>query len=104
MFSRISKLFIACIMLIVIGAVHQVEADTWTQKANMITPKVWPCAAVVDGKIYVIAGGAPTGHSRTVHEYNPAMDTWTRRTDKPTSVHALGGAAVAAGRWHDARP
>jgi N-acetylneuraminic acid mutarotase len=112
MFSRISKFFIICIMLTVIGIVHQVaaaevEAGTWTRKADMPTPKHWPCAAVVDGKIYVIAGGPPgAGHSRTVHEYNPATDTWTRRADKPTSVHALGGAAVdgiiyTVGGWND---
>ncbi|RKU23665.1 hypothetical protein C6499_18050, partial [Candidatus Poribacteria bacterium] len=57
--------------------------DTWTQKADMPTPrKTRTC--VVDGKIYAIGGLAvgPTVEKRgtldTVEVYDPATDIWTR--------------------------
>jgi len=101
MFSRRrSNLFIAGIMLIVIGVVQQVtavemEAGTWTQKADMPTVRFIPGSAMVDGKIYVI-GGAPVSHGATaaVEEYNPATDTWTRRADMPTARQGVVAAAV----------
>jgi len=100
MFTRSSNLFISCIMLIVIGAVQQVtavemEAGTWTQKADMPTARSIAGSAVVDGKIYVI-GGAPLPFQATaaVEEYNPATDTWTRRADMPTATQGVAAAAV----------
>jgi N-acetylneuraminic acid mutarotase len=111
MFSRISKLFIVCIMLIVIGGVQQVaaveiEAGTWTQKADMPTGRNIAGSAVVDGKIYVI-GGAPAlfGFTAVVEEYNPATDTWATRADMPTARQGLIAAAVdgiiyAIGGWY----
>ena len=110
MFSRRSNLFIVCIMLIVIGGVQQVtavemEAGTWTQKADMPTARYIPGSAVVDGKIYVI-GGAPVqfGVTTVVEEYNPATDTWMTRADMPTARQGLVAAAVdgiiyAIGGW-----
>jgi N-acetylneuraminic acid mutarotase len=100
MFSRISKLFMACIVLVVISGIQQVSADemetgTWTQKADMPTARYIAGSAVVDGKIYVI-GGAPVyqGITAVVEEYDPAADTWTRRADMPTARQGLGAAAV----------
>jgi N-acetylneuraminic acid mutarotase len=106
MFSRISKLFIIFVMLIAIFAVHQVEAGTWTQKADMPTARHWCGTAVVDGKIYVIGGDAGPEWSMTAvaEEYDPAADTWTTRANMPSVRHALGAAAVdeivyAIGGW-----
>jgi N-acetylneuraminic acid mutarotase len=110
MFSRISKLFTVCIMLIVVCLVHQAEAGTWTRKADMPTARYIPGSAVVDGKIYVI-GGAPVQYGATavVEEYDPATDTWTKRADMPTIrqglyaaavdeiIYAIGGCEVAPG-------
>jgi N-acetylneuraminic acid mutarotase len=110
MFPRISNLFIVCIMLTVIGGVQQVtavemEAGTWTQKADMPTARYIAGSAVVDGKIYVI-GGAPVylGITAVVEEYDPAADTWTRRADMPTARQGIRAAAVdgiiyAIGGW-----
>ena len=100
MFSRSSNLFIACIMLIVIGVVQQVtavemEAGTWTQKADMPTARCLAGSAVVDGKIYVIGGApAPPLVTKAVEEYNPATDTWTRRADMPAARFGHVAAAV----------
>jgi len=100
MFTRSSNLFISCIMLIVIGAVQQViavemEAGTWTQKADMPTARAIAGSAVVDGKIYVVGGAhVAWGANAVVEEYNPETDTWTRRADMPTSRQGVVAAAV----------
>jgi N-acetylneuraminic acid mutarotase len=106
MFSRISKLFIVCIMLIVIGAVHQVEAGTWTQKADMPTARDNAGSAVVDGKIYVIGGApVPYGFTSVVEKYDTATDAWTTRVaNMPTTRQGVRAAAVdgiiyAIGGW-----
>jgi N-acetylneuraminic acid mutarotase len=96
MFSRISKLFMVCIALVVIGTIHQVEAGTWTQKADMPTARYIAGSAVVDGKIYVIGGKPVSGGATTAtaEEYDPATDTWTRRADMPTARQGVVAAAV----------
>ena len=105
MFSRISKLFMVCIMLIVVCLVNQVEAGTWTQKADMPTGRTIAGSAVVDGKIYIIGGApVPYGQTAVVEEYDPATDTWTRRADMPTERQGVVAAAVdgiiyAIGGW-----
>jgi N-acetylneuraminic acid mutarotase len=112
MLSRISKLFTVCVMLIVIAAVQQVEAGTWTQKADMPTPRSWAGAGVVDGKIYVIGGvmnsdpNIPTRWAQTtaaVEVYDPTTDTWTGKTDMPTKAGAatsvVDGIIYAIGGW-----
>ena len=112
MFSRRSNLFIVCIMLIVIGGVQQVtavemEAGTWTQKADMPTARNVAGAAVVDGKIYVIGGApGPWGFTKAAEEYDPATDTWTKLADMPTArqslcVAAVNGIIYAIGGWSE---
>jgi len=110
MFSRKSNLFIVCIMLIVIGLVQQVtavemEAGTWTQKADMPTARDNAGFAVVDGKIYVI-GGLSSRRERiaVVEEYDPATDTWMTRADMPNPrashvAAAVDGVIYAIGGW-----
>ena len=79
--------------------------DTWTQKADMPTPrKTKTC--VVDDKIYAIGGSAATNKQwwlETVEVYDPATDTWAKaesmnhaRYDAALSVmngeiYAMGG-------------
>ena len=54
--------------------------DTWTQKADMPTPrKTKTC--VVDGKIYAIGGWSTANEQlqlETVEVYDPATDTWAK--------------------------
>ena len=78
--------------------VYDPTTDTWTQKANMPTRRNFHCASAVNGKLYAISGqkeGAPDDPSwdinvdprwdtRAVEAYDPATDTWTRKTDLPT--------------------
>ncbi len=66
-----------------------------------------PAAAVVDGKIYVIGGGAgnPLGEctvSSTVYVYDPASNSWDTAADMPTaralhSVSVVDGLIYAVG-------
>jgi N-acetylneuraminic acid mutarotase len=114
MFSRISILFLAlggevgvrrrrrativCIMLIVISGIHQLaaaemEAGTWTRKADMPTARGKTGSAVVDGKIYVI-GGIDRAIVAAVEEYDPATDTWTGCAPMRTKRVWLSAAAV----------
>ncbi len=63
-------------------------ADTWTRKADMLTPGE-PRAAAVNGKIYVI-GGTPVNRPVAVEVYDPATDTWTEKASKRTARRWLG--------------
>ena len=54
--------------------------DTWTQKADMPTPRK-TITCVVDGKIYAVGGWLNTNEQpqlETVVVYDPATDTWTK--------------------------
>jgi N-acetylneuraminic acid mutarotase len=67
--------------------------------------------SVVDGKIYAIGGGRSYSSQslRTVEEYDPATDTWTRKADMPTAranpstsavngkIYAMGGGELSGG-------
>ena len=45
---------------------------------------------VADGQIYAIGGAGPTWQPLgTVEVYDPAMDTWTIKSEMPTARHAL---------------
>ena len=70
------------------------ETDTWTQKADMPTPRnTHTC--VVDGKIYAIGGTSDKVKSfrlDTVEVYDPDTDTWAKGKNMN---HARAGAAVS---------
>jgi hypothetical protein len=56
--------------------------DTWTAKAPMPTARFHFDVAVVDSKIYAVAGwpnlgGGEGGPTQVVEIYDPATDTWT---------------------------
>ena len=72
--------------------------DTWTQKADMPTPRE-TSTCVVDGKIYAIGGAAATNYKKnkpwrlaTVEVYDPATDTWEKVRDMN---HARAYAALS---------
>ena len=75
--------------------------DTWTRKSDMPTPRAGLSTSAVDGKIYAIGGEAPKGQNMqgwnmptTVEEYDPATDTWMRKSDMPTPRWALSTISV----------
>ena len=72
--------------------------DTWTQKADMLTPRS-TSTCVVDGKIYAIGGTAFNNVKKkkpwrldTVEVYDPATDTWAKAKKMN---HVRSGAAIS---------
>ncbi|MHC4558890.1 MAG: Kelch repeat-containing protein [Planctomycetota bacterium] len=86
---KITFVLVGMVAAIVFSSAGSVRAATWTQKADMPTPRWGHSVAVVNGKIYVIGGvTSETGFLNgqpisAVEEYNPATDTWTRKADMP---------------------
>jgi N-acetylneuraminic acid mutarotase len=76
------------------------KTDTWTKKADMPTSRFLAAAGVVNGKIYVIGGGEEWNDQwdwpvfSAVEEYDPAMDTWTKKTDMPTARDGLSASVL----------
>ena len=69
--------------------------DTWTQKADMPTPRSYLSTSVMDGKIYAIGGMLITNKQyrlETVEVYDPATDRWAKVRDMnhPRSCAAIG--------------
>ena len=81
------RLAVVGIMAFVVLGSGSVKADfTWTQKADMPTPRWMPTSATVNGRIYVIGGVSSEPDSKvlsTVEEYDPASNIWTRKADMP---------------------
>jgi kelch-like protein 2/3 len=68
-------------------------SDTWTTKANMLTPRGNIGVGVVDGLVYAIDGQAGCGGDTTaVEAYDPASDSWTSRASSLTT-HILPSSA-----------
>ncbi len=71
--------------------------DTWTEKADMPTGRLFLASSVVDGKIYAIGGYVSHGLNpklAAVEEYDPATDTWTKKADMPGPRGGLGTSVV----------
>ncbi|MHC4521355.1 MAG: LamG-like jellyroll fold domain-containing protein [Planctomycetota bacterium] len=73
---------------------------TWTQMADMPTPRWNLATGVVDGKIYAMGGEPsepyeiPGDLLSIVEEYDPATDTWTRKADMPTETVPIDATVV----------
>jgi N-acetylneuraminic acid mutarotase len=87
-------------------AILTVEAGTeagWTQRSPLPTPRSEVASAVLDGKIYVIAGFSANGQSTAVNEvYDTATDRWERKASLPEGrdhamAAALGGKVYVFG-------
>lgn len=71
--------------------------DTWTQKADMPTPRAALRTCVLDGKIYAIGGGSREllgDDRRAVEVYDPATDTWTVKPVAPTIKYDYAASVV----------
>jgi len=89
--------------------VYDPATDTWTRRADMMTPRAGAAAVTVDGKIYVIGGVFGNLHNAPlsiVEVYDPITDTWTRKANMPTarmflSASVVGGRiyAIGGGVW-----
>jgi RNA polymerase sigma factor (sigma-70 family) len=88
--------------------VPQGQGDTWTKKADMPTARHGLTASSVNGKIYVMGGAKlgqwPNSIFKTIEEYDPITNTWTKKTDMPTERARLASCVVngkiyAIGGW-----
>ncbi len=82
------------------AAKAQTSGGEWQTLAFMPSERQELATAVLDGKIYVIAGYGPDGRSTdTVEVYNPATDTWASAHPLPGATNH-NSAAVAAGKLY----
>ena len=91
------KKSIQLILVLVLGpaAICPATQDSWTQKADMPTPRGMISTSVVDGVIYTIGGGTgPYSDFSTVEAYDPKTDTWTTKINMPTPRAGLSTCAV----------
>ena len=64
-------------------------SDSWIKKSDMQSPRSHFSSSVVNGKVYVFGGMAAANMGQeqkdvlTVEEYDPATDTWTKKSDVP---------------------
>jgi N-acetylneuraminic acid mutarotase len=69
---------------------YDAATDSWTPKANLPQKLCGTTAGAVNGKIYVIGGSSSilgTGYVvDSVYEYNPASNSWERKSNIPTPV------------------
>jgi len=72
--------------------------NTWRSRAEMPGPRNFAVASVVNGKCYVIGGGAGEAFSdpalTTVQAYDPATDTWENKAPLPEGRHGAASAVV----------
>ncbi|MFB0554869.1 MAG: kelch repeat-containing protein [Phycisphaerae bacterium] len=101
--AKIKVMLFGFVAVIVVGNGQNAKADfTWTQKADMPTPRWLHTSAVVNGKVYVIGGSTSEPDSKalsTVEEYDPVTNTWTRKADIPIArTNMIGSSAVVDGK------
>ncbi|MCY3722443.1 MAG: hypothetical protein OXG97_09505 [Candidatus Poribacteria bacterium] len=82
--------------------VYDPQTNTWQRLADMPTARTGSIAAVVDGKIYVLAGKASKDNQavnfrtwKVVEMYAPETDTWVRKQDMFLRRAAFGIGVVA---------
>ena len=80
--------------------VYDPQTNTWQRGTDMPTPRSGTKAAVVDGKIYVLAGYVGKDHQgakdlKVVEMYDPQTDTWVRKQDmsRRRATFGIGGIA-----------
>ena len=82
---------------------YDATTDSWTSKAKLPQKLCGATASTVNGKIYVIGGSTSVlglGDQglgevvKTVYEYNPVSNSWTRKSDIPTPLEAAVAGVV----------
>ena len=82
--------------------VYDPETNTWQRLADIPTARSGANAAVVDGKIYALAGyigkdnrGVNIKHLKAIEMYDPQIDTWVRKQDMSLPRTQFGIGVVA---------
>jgi DNA-binding CsgD family transcriptional regulator/N-acetylneuraminic acid mutarotase len=66
----------------------------WQAHAALPTSRCGLAVAVYESRIYAIGGETAQGATGIVERYNPASDTWTTLSSKPTAVADVSAAVV----------
>ena len=71
-------------------------ADTYTKKANLPTPQALCGSAVINGRVYLIAGNSSTQSLFTnqVQVFDPFLNNWSMATPYPRDVAFTGAIGV----------
>jgi len=78
-------------------AIYDPKTDTWTQGADMPTPRIGLGVAAVDGFIYAVGGSNQTigvFSSSIVERYDPATNQWSRVADLPEARDYLSAVVL----------
>jgi len=68
--------------------------DTWTNGANIPTPRGALAACAVDGIIYAIGGSLSGAPISTVEAYDPKNNVWTTKSSLPQPVRLFTASVV----------
>ncbi len=91
---------LALLILSARAAMQTGNRGAWTTLAPVPSVRQEISTAVLDGKIYVIAGfNSSGGNTNTVDVYNPQTNTWSSAAPLPIATNH-NAAAVAAGRLY----
>src|SRR5205807_667699 len=74
--------------------VYDPATNSWQTRAPLPTARSGIATAVLDGKIFVFGGEAPSGTFHHVEAYAPTSDRWSTYTAMPTARHGLGAVAI----------
>ena len=91
--------------------IYDPASNSWTQGADMPTPRFLLAAAAIDGKVYAMGGSANANdiHTDIVERYDPATDSWStvasmlnRKRGQSASIlrgeiYSVGGVAMGFG-------
>jgi N-acetylneuraminic acid mutarotase len=69
--------------------------EGWASRSSSgFTTRVYPAAAVANGKIYVMGGLNGPAFRNANQEYDPATNSWTTKASMPVARFAMGAATV----------
>jgi N-acetylneuraminic acid mutarotase len=75
--------------------IYDPSVDTWTQAADMPTPRAALTANFVNGKLYVVGGTNNEADALdTLEQYDPSTNTWEELPSMPTARQHLSSAVV----------
>lgn len=80
---------------------YDFDADSWTQLASMISPRLGAPVEAFEGKIYAFSGQTDSSHSpsgngltNACEVYDPKANSWRSIADTPHQLETAGSAAV----------
>ncbi|WP_036698251.1 Kelch repeat-containing protein [Paenibacillus taiwanensis] len=84
--------------------VYDPKLDSWSQAADMPTPRSWASSIVIGDKIYVIGGGDNTNALSVTESFDPITNTWSKKASMPITSNGIiaaevGGKIYAFGGW-----